>query len=254
MKKSLLPLALIFSALNAYGIVNIENMRSNDEVPGFHVQASLSVDGKNGNSQKSNVETGLVFRWNHEANRQLLVMTYEYGETSDVKDTQNSFAHLRHNQDINQLLSWEIFMQMESDEFKRLSLRALVGGGIRINLGTNADKYQSWLGLGAFRSKEELDEQTGFVEDLDEYATRANIYHGFKYPINEHSRIFNTLYYQPEIGDAADYRILEQLALVFDFTDNLSFKVSLDIKHDNEPPVNVEKTDTSYNTGIAYKF
>ncbi len=253
MKKWLL-FFLLSSSLSANAIVNIESMRSVDEAPGFHTQASLNINGKNGNSQKSNLETGLLFRWNHEASRQLLVMTYEYGETSDIKDTQNSFAHARHIQDINKLLAWEVFLQMESDEFKRLSLRALVGAGIRINLAVAADSYQSWLGLGVFRSKEELDEQVGVVDDLTEYATRANIYHGFKFPINDRSRIFNTLYYQPQIGDAQDYRLLEQLGLLFDITDTLSFKVSLDIKRDNEPPISVKKTDTSYNTGIEYRF
>ncbi|TNF37071.1 MAG: DUF481 domain-containing protein [Gammaproteobacteria bacterium] len=254
MQKLSLGIAGIFFSSQAFAIVNIESMRSDDETPGFKLQASFNVNGKNGNSQKTNLETGLLFRWNQQTSRQMLIMTYEYGETSDVKDTQNSFAHLRHIQDINSRLAWEVFTQMESDEFKRLSLRALLGAGVRINLVDQGASYKSWLGLGAFRSREELEEDPGITEDLTEYATRANIYHGFRYPLSETSRLFNTIYYQPVIGDAGDYRILEQFGISVDVTRDLSLKVSLDVKHDNEPPISVKQTDTSYNTGFEYRF
>lgn len=65
---------------------------------------------------------------------------------------------------------------------------------------------------------------------------------------------FKRLSIRALVGAAQDYRLLEQLALVFDITEKLSFKVSLDIKHDNEPPINVRQTDTSYNTGVEYRF
>ena len=37
-------------------------------------------------------------------------------------------------------------------------------------------------------------------------------------------------------------------------TNALSLKLSLDLKHDSQPPQDVKKTDITYSTGIEYSF
>ena len=48
--------------------------------------------------------------------------------------------------------------------------------------------------------------------------------------------------------------VLEQASLHVNLTRRLDLKISLDMAHDNRPPQLIEKTDTTYRTGIEYQF
>ena len=62
------------------------------------------------------------------------------------------------------------------------------------------------------------------------------------------------MFYQPDINDFSDSRLLEQFGLLLDITEKLSLKLSLDISYDSRPPQQIKQTDTSYNVGLEYSF
>lgn len=249
-------LLLILFSQPVIAIVNIENMRvgSDKQLSGFVGKMSFDVNGKNGNTNKIKAGFGSRLQWYQKEATYFIVLNYEYGESADIRDTDKSFLHLRSIWRKSDFLSWELFTQLESNEFTRLTLRALLGGGARFNLMSDSDTHAMYLGLGGFRSKEKLDEQVGTTDAGESYVSRANLYLVYKYIISKHSRLTNTLYYQPDINEASDYRLLKQFGLQVDINDHLAFKVSLDIVHDNKPPQNIKKTDISYITGFEYRF
>lgn len=246
---------LSFYAETAIAIVNIENMRvdSESKTQGFESMLALDISGKNGNTQKVKAGLGARGQWYKEKGTQFIVLNYEYGESSEIKDTDKTFLHYRNIRYQNKELAWEVFSQIENNKFTRLSLRGLLGAGIRWQILKNSEQI-SYLGLGAFRSKEKLEEQAPATDYGVTYNNRINLYLVYKYTISDNSRFVNTLYYQPDISDTKDYRLLEQFGLQVDINGNLSFKVSLDMAHDNRPPQLINKTDTSYNTGFEYRF
>ena len=237
-------------------IVNIENMRvgSYKQESGFDAKITLDINGNNGNTNKIKAGLGSRMQWYKKDATRFIVLNYEYGESAGVRDTEKSFLHLRNIWHKSDFLSWELFTQLESNEFTRLTLRVLLGSGARLNLINDSDKHAAYLGLGAFRSKEKLDQETGTTDAGVDYANRANLYLTYKYKISNHSRLANTLYYQPDINEISDYRLLEQFGLQLDINEQLAFKLSINMIHDNRPPQNIKKTDTSYNTGFEYRF
>ncbi|MCW9014955.1 MAG: DUF481 domain-containing protein [Gammaproteobacteria bacterium] len=221
---------------------------------GLRTNVNLDLSGKNGNTKNAKYSLGTKVQSYKTDYTQLAIFNYEYGESSNVKDTDNGFLHLRQVWYSTDTLFWEGYAQIENDEFKRLTIRALAGGGARFKLIHKPQKHSAYIGAGLFYSKEELDDAAGTTDAGTEYYTRLNIYQIYKYAINRNSRLLNTVYYQPDIEEFSDYRLLEKFKFQVDINSHLSINISLDIARDNQPPENVEKTDTSYTTGFEYKF
>lgn len=250
---------LLLLPLTCHAIVNVEGMRKQHSEPGLSGNMELAATGSEGNSDKSNLFAAARLQWQRNDSTTLVIANRSYGESNQVRDTNKSFLHARHIVANTADRALEGFVQLETNEFSRLDLRSLAGGGVRWALlqgpDSNAtDKVLATLGIGAFYSIETLAEQTGLTDDGTETLWRMNSYFALDYKINAYTRFVSTTYYQPAISDSADYRALEQASLSVQIVDSLNLKVSLDIAHDSQPPQGVKRTDTSYKTGLVYEF
>ncbi len=247
----LLSIALTYSA---HAIVNIESERIKGPEAGFSGKLAFSANGQSGNTDKSRVSFGTRLQWHHEQTTNFIAISLDQGETNGIRNTNKKFFHARHIRQLSEKRSWEIFGQAEENEFTRLTFRGLAGSGIRLRLGKQSEKQVMYLGLGALRSREEIEQKTGTSDAGIERLWRANIYFSIKHRFTDNSRIVSTSYYQPAFNDNEDYRFLEQVSLVVNLSKRLNLKLSVDIAHDNRPPQLIEKTDTTYSTGIEYRF
>ncbi len=248
--------SFLFFHHSAFAIVNIESKRADPaaQEEGFEGFVNVDISGDNGNTKESDLALSVQLNWAGENSSDLLMLNYAYGETANVKDTDQSFLHYRHVWLARETVSYEAFTQLETNEFTRLKLRSLLGGGIRLKLDLPEKPHSAYLGLGLFRSREDLDPLISGGEVIEDYTTRLNSYLVYRYHMNEHVRLLNMLYYQPDVSEFGDYRLLEQLAINVALNKSLSLTVSIDIAHDSRPPQNVETTDTSYRTGLEYRF
>ena len=235
-------------------IVNLESLHFEKQKIGFKGMVNLSLNGSTGNTENNRTKFDAGLRLTNDQTNNYLLMSYEYGESFGQKNTDKSFIHLRHINKTESVADWEVFTQAESNTFSRLSLRWLLGAGLRFKLGEKNLNKTFIVGLGGFYSVEELEKRTGLTDDGTETLWRANSYVLFRYKINDTVRFANTLYFQPRLSDAQDYRLLEQATLTVNQSAQLDLTLSLDMSHDSQPPQLVEKTDTSYLTGITYRF
>lgn len=254
--KFLLFFICFLSTAVAHAIVNVESLRIDPgkEKSGFDGLFNLDINGNNGNTRNARAGMGMQLKWYDQYSTDLFIVDYAYGESDKVKDMDKSFMHYRHVWYANDWLSWEAFAQLQTDEFTRLKLRSLLGAGARFSLLRDNDRHTAYVGTGVFRSREKLDPLTGSTTVEEDYATRINFYQVYQYRLSDNSRLTNMVYYQPDVSEVSDYRLLEQLALKVDINKSLSLKISLDVARDSRPPQAVKKTDTSYNTGLEYRF
>ncbi len=225
---------------------------SDKKTQGFEGKLAFDISGQNGNSDKFIAGLGGRAQWYLQDGTHFLVANYEYGEFSGTRDTNKTFLHARNINYITQSQAWETFIQLESNEFTRLEQRSLLGAGFRWQI-LQSDKHASYFGIGIFRSREELDMESLSDQGIS-YISRLNNYIVYNFAISSHSRLVNTLYYQPNLSDGSDYRLLEQFALQLDITEMLKFKLSINISHDSEAALLTEETDTSYQSGFEYTF
>jgi len=257
MRLFLFPAALLASLLppfSAYAIVNVEQAIIGPGKEGVSTHAEVAADGASGNTVKNSTKAELLTQWQHGGHTEYLLTQYAYGKSSGVVDTNRFFAHLRHRTQISERWGIEGFAQVGRDPFARMSLRTLYGAGLRWVLLERAEHSAIYLGLGGFYEHERLSFKAGTTDPLESRLWRGNAYLVLKRQVNERVRAYSTTYYQPAFKQAADFRLLEQLAVSVNLHKNLDLKLSLDLTHDSRPPQGVKPTDVRYSTGLAIDF
>jgi len=247
-------LAALFLPFSAMAIINVEQAIIGPAEEGLHNRIEASVDGASGNTEKIGAKAELLSQWQHGSHAEFLLLQYAYGKSSGLLDTNRFFAHLRHRTQISENWGIEGFGQVGRDPFARMSLRTLLGGGVRWTLMEEPKKAGVYLGLGVFHEHEKLSFRRGTTDPLESRVWRANSYLVLKRQVNEQVRLYSTTYYQPEISRLSDFRLLEQFAIAIKLETNLDLKLSLDVTHDSRPPQGVKHTDVRYSTGISIDF
>lgn len=251
-----LILGISFASLqsSAYAIVNVEQAIIGHPQEGNNSKLELLASGASGNTDKSMVQSNLLSTWQHGAHTEFLQMQYAYGQSRGQTDTDRAFMHVRHRQEISDVWGVEEFLQVGRDTFARLTMRRLVGGGVRRVLFEEPDVSAGYLGVGGFYEQEILSAKFGTTDPIDTSLWRANSYLVLQRQFNEQVRFYNTFYYQPALANASDYRILEQASMLVKLGQRLDLKLTLDISYDSLPPQTVEQRDMRYSTGLEFSF
>lgn len=247
-------LTLLLLSAPARAIVNLEQSIIGKPTEGMHTTLDLLANGSSGNTDKRATRTDLLTLWQHNDHTEFLQLQYAYGTSRGEVDMDRAFAHLRHRTAITPGWGVEGFAQVGRDPFARLTRRTLVGGGVRWVLFEMSDHSAGYLGLGAFHEDETLTSSLGTDDPTHVELWRVNTYLVLKYQLNEHVRLFNTLFYQPATSDTSDFRALEQASMLVKMGENLDIKLSLEISFDSRPPQTVQQRDVLYSTGLEFTF
>lgn len=245
-------LVALLGSSNAHAIVSMEGLHTGSPKEGFSGNVELSLSNTSGNTDKEDYALGARLQWHKDKITNYLLLRGAYGESAGVKSTENSFFHARHIYQLQPRLAAEGYIQSEQDTFARLENRSLAGGGARFTLFQKEERGVVFLGLGAYYSRERIDDNfpDGGTVDL----WRASTYLILKYQATPNTALVSSTYYQPSFEGADDYRLLEQAAMKVKLNDSLSLIVSADYRLDSEPPVEVEKEDVTYTTSFSYEF
>lgn len=237
----------------AVAIVNMDGLHFDKKEDSFTADLDLTVKGSSGNSQSSTVALNTQLSWITDKSINLAILGYQYGESNDVRSVNKAFIHYRYIYQLNNTMVLELFTQLETNEFTRLSYRGLLGTGLRFSVA-NSESHRAFLGVGGFYSKEETEFTVGQTDHGIEEFTRANLYFLSKYKVNSTVNFSNALYYQPRLSRFSDYRALLESKFDFKINKDLSFRLSLDIEHDSEPSQTIKSTDVSYMSGLISAF
>lgn len=242
----------LLTSTSAHAIVNMEGLHTGAPREGMSGSVELSLSNTSGNTEKEDYALGARLQWHRDRITNYLLVRSAYGESGGVKSTENSFVHARHIDQFQPRLALEGYLQGEQDTFARLEFRGLAGGGIRYTLYQQEQVGIAYFGLGAYYSQERIDNTLpdGGTESL----WRASSYLILKYQATPNTALVSSTYYQPAFEGAADSRILEQAAMKVKLNASLSLIVSVDYRYDSEPPVGVEKEDTTFTTSFSYEF
>ncbi|VAX01867.1 hypothetical protein MNBD_GAMMA22-179 [hydrothermal vent metagenome] len=240
---------IMFTAINAHAIVSIGNLKFDEKNVGFNGSLNIDASGASGNSDKSSWHVGSNLVWRTKNYINLFLFGYDYGESNNQTNANKTFTHFRHIQQYTHTIDWELFAQLEKNEFTRLTRRELLGVGLRFSIEPN-----TLLGLGVFRFSERLDKTASSTDKLKDDGFRLNAYWNGEYTINPMSSFKARLYYQPKVDEFTDVRVLFNSDLKIKLYQNLSVKLSVDVTHDSRPPQGVKDTDFTYRSGVEYNF
>lgn len=244
---SVLCSAVVFSQI-AYAIVDVESLRDRaGNETGYSSSGNLQASGASGNSDRADVSFSALLQYLGNGFSNLFVIGSEYGETSGNRSADEQLIHLRHTRVLTKRSDWEVFSQLQQNEFTRLEERTLLGSGIRLGFGDNLDS-RLYLGLGAFY------ESTRNENESAREMGRSNIYVSHRKKTSKDISFTTTAYLQNKLDDPDDQRAIGSFSMSIPATENLDFTISVNVEHDSRSPIGVEKTDWTYKTGFGWKF
>ena len=239
--------AVVFSQI-AYAIVDVESLRNRaGNETGYSSSGNLQASGASGNSDRADVSFSALLQYLGNGFSNLFVIGSEYGETSGNRSADEQLIHLRHTRVLTKRSDWEVFSQLQQNEFTRLEERTLLGSGIRLGFGDHLDS-RLYLGLGAFY------ESTRNENESAREMGRSNIYVSHRKKTSKDISFTTTAYLQNKLDDPDDQRAIGSFSMSIPATENLDFTISVNVEHDSRSPIGVEKTDWTYKTGFGWKF
>jgi putative salt-induced outer membrane protein YdiY len=245
-------------AIPRHGRAQIVNVQSQiGEVPeGVSGQVDAAADFRRGNTNVLILSGAVTVRYKHDDHLVFAVAKGEYGEVGDPGSTfiKHTFEHLRYRLTLTPRFTVEAFAQHELDEFRRLKLRALAGAGGRFTLLGRAN-FSLVVGVAYMLEHEELDAKVGAADAGDSYTNHrlsSYLMGGFK--LNDQVALSESVYLQPRLDEPSDLRVLNETQLYVKLNDRFSFKTTLVLAHDSDPPDLLKDTDVVLQSGISYKF
>lgn len=247
MKKLLLPL-LLTSHLSA--LVFIAPVTIGDK-PGFNTKIATSLETKKGNTDKENYKAVLRVAYdNNTSHVTWMELSGEYGEVNNEQDTGKAFGHLRHiHATPLEHFNFELFAQLQEDEFKLIKNRSLAGAGVRYELFSLLDNDKFYFGLGGF-----YEHVTYTSSDPNESNARMNSYLAYSLNFGDKSRFSYTLYFQPKFSDFSDYAKSHAMELRLVVYEKLFLQLNLNYDVDSEPAIGVKEYDFMQTTSLVLEF
>ena len=230
-------------------VVNTEERRLADRDTGW--VGSLSLSG----GYQENIQT--IYTANADmrlqymprlTDRWLLLGNYSLWRADGVNFINNGYLHLRRTWRSNKRISPEGFLQFQRNMVFRSDARMLSGAGLRYRLIGHRDTSRFFLSLGSVYMLEYEDETDEGPVHRDQ---RLSSYISFSWAPRSGFQLIHTTYYQPNLADIADYRILSDTQLRFPINRYLYYRMSLSILFDSRPPAEIPDRWLSLQNGIG---
>jgi len=269
-------LLALFWAPMARAQVNIEKLRTEAHEDGFSGAISLNTALSIGNIDFADFGLGSFLE--HKKGKHIVFLVTngrfaakrtqaDYLEEPDVSlwDKEAHFSnaalsHLRYNYDLGHGLAWELYSQYEFNEFLLLDLRLLGGTGVRYKI-VQGKAGGLWAGTSAMLESERLNpESIAPDETANQQTWRWSSYATGKWIISDTTNWLTTIYYQPNVSDFADHRVVGETGLSLGITEHFALTLDARVRHDSLPPrtadgiAEVVSTDVSVKNGISVKW
>jgi hypothetical protein len=211
------------------------------------------MDWRTGNTNLLLLSGGLSGRYRSGDHLVFALVRGEYGVAEGDSFASSDLEHLRYRVAAAPPLEIEAFAQHDRDEFRRLSLRTLAGAGPRLHF-TQWSPMDAALGAAYLFEYEEL----GFAGELDDGDIQLNhrlsAYLRVAIRFDDWLHLGYTLYVQPRLDAFDDVRVLSETELLIAAKKYFSFKLTLGVTADSEPPIGVRAVDARRKASIQISF
>jgi hypothetical protein len=176
----------------------------------------------------------------------------DYALFGDEVSVARAFAHVRHNYELTTRIAWEEFAQLESDRFRRIRLRALLGTGPRVGI-VRTDRLESFYGTSYMLEHTQVAE-TENESDSSGTAHRWSNYVSVSVRPDERIRIDSVSYFQPRFDDFGDYHLLSVNGAEFKVTERLNSRIDVTVRYESVRPTGVKAGDLEFKSSLELTF
>jgi len=253
MRRAVVSLLFLFAvgmARPACAQVNVEPLRKQLKERGFGVRLAASATSYAGNTQGVALGGSAFAGFRSSAHVAYVATSGSYTALGGTVSIANWFAHLRYDYDLSKRVSWEGFVQLESDRFRRITWRRLFGTGPRFAL-VDEDWLQAFLGTAYMYEYTTL---SGDAASEDGGAHRSSSY--LVLSVRAHPKITasSVTYFQPRFAALSDFRVLSVADADFEVTNRLHSRLIAKFRYDALPPAGVKPADLELASALEVVF
>ncbi len=236
-------------------IINVQSHLFREYDDGFHLKLNAAGDYRSGNVEYYKLSLSGIVGFKKGRHTVRGFGGYNYAEKSGKAFYHVHKEHLRYQFALNKWFGLETFAQHEYNEFKRLSFRALGGGGAYLSHHLSSHLHfifgLSLMG-SALRYSESTEETT--YEDSGEHHNflRLSTYFMVLAKIKKDVQVVGTFYYQPELSEFSNYLYLGEIALLVSLSGWLQLKLSYANSFNSTPPETIEQRDQLIQMGLQF--
>lgn len=245
-------LALFLLLLNltfAWGqVVNIENKRFYNDTTKFTGRAKFETLGFKNISNVFNFGGSINLQYHWGKSKLMFVGDIFYLISDSFLVDDNAYGHLRYNYQLNNLITFEAYLQAQFNKILKISSRTLGGAGVRLNVYADAHN-KLFYGLSAL-----YEHQVDNPDHLEWNAVRMSTYFTYHLQVTHMIELANTFYYQPNISNISDKRLLNEFSIMIDATKWLTFESSFYILYANVHGIDMPDNVWRYDNKIVINF
>jgi hypothetical protein len=238
----------------ALGQVNVEGLRKSLTNTGVHGALSGSLTTYHGNTTGSQLGGTLLLGYREARSLIFLSANSNYSRAGGEARVANAFAHFRYNYLLSPRVAAEAFTQAESDQFRRLRLRTLVGFGPRFTIA-DGEGGALFYGVSYMLVHTSLAPSVADTPVRPADVHRLNNYVALLVVLDpERAALSNTLYFQPRIDDLGDIQLLNVMSLDVHITGQLSASLLATLRYEAPVPPTIKRTDLTVKNLIGVTF
>ena len=243
-------LLLIFPVLTEAQVLNIERERIKTDTVGWSGTGKLSLNIVSNLERLTQVGLNLHVQYKTKQSLYLALSDYEVIKSEKSDFSNKGMQHLRYNYKLNKFLTLEGFTQAQFNKVLNLKFRGLAGAGTRFKI-LGRDNFRIYSGL-AYMFEHEVPQSDAV--SVAENNHRLSSYVSFTLKLNSNFSLINTSYFQPRIDYFTDYRIANNLNMVFKITRRLSYALMLEHLIDNRPLKSIPREIYSLRNTLILDF
>lgn len=243
-----------FPCREASAQVNVEVLRSDLKDAGFGTKIDASLSSFVGNTQGTTMGGGALIGFSTGRHLMYASANGNYSHLGGATQVSNAFAHVRYNLRFSSWLLGELFGQVETDRFRRIVLRDLVGIGPRFEF-LDTDSLSLHYGMAYMLEHTRLRPGTEPVPGRPTVVHRFSNYASIVASLDEDRlTLSQTFYYQPRFDEFEDYRLLSIIGFDCDLSGPFTAGINATFRFEQPTPEDVKRADfTLQNTfGIEY--
>lgn len=248
MRKPLAILLLFLVQAFSYSqIINIESKRFLKDTNGLvgTTSANFSINQNTDQVLSFGINQHLQYKYNR--NRLLSISDLAFIKAGKKDFVNAGYQHLRYNYKFTNLITWEAFVQAQYNRVLLLDRRYLAGTGPRLRVlkKENIKIYTACLYMYEYQSQNN--------DSVQQYNNRLSAYVSLSIAIKK-MEFTSTTFYQPNLADAANYRIANDSNLELGINKSLNFRVGFNLLYDTRQPIGIPALTYILKNGLTYKF
>lgn len=215
----------------------------------WRYDASLDMTGRDGNTDKFRIGTGLEAELKGPNDTLAFFFEYEQAEEESLKTEDRAAGGASYESFFSKVLGWYARTELETDNIDNVKLRSTSAGGLSYRL-INNDKQNLVARSGLGYRYTAYDNNTA-----DESSPTIDFGLAHRYEYKDMFVMENDLTYVPSIDDFNSYRVVHDSGVEIPIGNSQNWKIRMGIKneYESEPATDV-KLDTSYYTKMIYSW